>query len=63
LVPLNKKYNLSQLLEVCRQYPSNNHNRITFEYVMLDQLNDYVEHARELVKLIKGIPAKINLIQ
>ena len=62
LVPLNKKYNLEVLLTACRNYPSNNHNRITFEYVMLDQLNDSVEHARELVKLIKGIPAKINLI-
>jgi 23S rRNA (adenine2503-C2)-methyltransferase len=62
LVPLNKKYNLEQLLEACRKYPSNNHNRITFEYVMLDKLNDHVEHARELVKLIRGIPAKINLI-
>jgi len=62
LVPLNKKYDLAQLLEACRKYPSNNHNRITFEYVMLDQLNDHVEHARELVKLIRGIPAKINLI-
>jgi 23S rRNA (adenine2503-C2)-methyltransferase len=62
LVPLNKKYDLAQLLEACRKYPSNNHHRITFEYVMLDQLNDHVEHARELVKLIKGIPAKINLI-
>jgi 23S rRNA (adenine2503-C2)-methyltransferase len=62
LVPLNKKYNISQLLEACRNYPSNNHNKITFEYVMLDQLNDHVEHAKELVKLIQGIPAKINLI-
>ena len=62
LVPLNKKYNLEQLIDACRKYPSNNHNRITFEYVMLDQVNDFVEHARELVKLIRGIPAKINLI-
>jgi 23S rRNA (adenine2503-C2)-methyltransferase len=62
LVPLNKKYNLSMLLEACRNYPSNQHNRITFEYVMLNDLNDSVEHARELVKLIRGIPAKVNLI-
>lgn len=62
LVPLNKKYNIAELMEACRDYPSNNHNRITFEYVMLDNLNDYVEHAKELVKLIKAIPAKINLI-
>lgn len=62
LVPLNKKYNLEMLLNACRNYPSNRHHKITFEYVMLDQLNDSVEHARELVKLVKGIPAKINLI-
>ncbi len=62
LVPLNKKYNLAQLMEACRKYPANNHNRITFEYVMLEQVNDSVEHARELVKLIKAIPAKVNLI-
>lgn len=62
LVPLNKKYNLQMLLDACRKYPSNSNNRITFEYVMLDDLNDYPEHAKELVKLIAGIPAKINLI-
>ncbi len=62
LVPLNKKYNIAQLIEACRKYPSNNHNRITFEYVMLDQMNDFLEHAKELTKLIRGIPAKINLI-
>ncbi len=62
LVPLNKKYKIAELLEACRNYPSNNHNRITFEYVMLDQMNDHLEHAIELTKLIKGIPAKINLI-
>ena len=62
LVPLNKKYNLEQLIDACRKYPSNRHHKITFEYVMLDKLNDSVEHARELVKLVQGIPAKINLI-
>jgi 23S rRNA (adenine2503-C2)-methyltransferase len=62
LVPLNKKYNIAELIEACRAYPSNNHNKITFEYVMLDKLNDYPEHARELVNLMKGIPAKVNLI-
>lgn len=62
LVPLNKKYNLEMLLEACRNYPSNQHNRITFEYVMLDKLNDSVEDAKELARLIKGIPAKINII-
>ncbi len=62
LVPLNKKYNLEMLLNACRNYPSSRHHKITFEYVMLDQLNDSIEHARELVNLIKGIPAKVNLI-
>lgn len=62
LVPLNKKYKIAELIEACRNYPSNNHNRITFEYVMLDNMNDFCEHARELVKLVRGIPAKINLI-
>jgi len=62
LVPLNKKYKLAQLIEACKKYPANNHNRITFEYVMLEQVNDSIEHAKELVKLIKAIPAKVNLI-
>lgn len=63
LVPLNRKYPLSQLLEACRAYPRlRNSERITFEYVMLDQVNDHLEHARKLVRLISGIPAKVNLI-
>lgn len=62
LVPLNKKYDLEQLIQACRNYPSNNHHRITFEYVMLDKINDSIEDAKTLAKLIKGIPAKINLI-
>lgn len=62
LVPLNKKYNIEELLRSCRNYPSNRHHKITFEYVMLDGMNDSVEHARKLAKLIKGIPAKINII-
>lgn len=63
LVPLNKKYPIAELLEACRTYPSaNNANRITFEYVMLKGLNDSPADAKELVRLIRGIPAKINLI-
>lgn len=63
LVPLNKKYPLEQLIEACRTYPgANNANRITFEYVMLKGVNDTDADAKELVRLIKGIPAKINLI-
>jgi len=63
LVPLNRKYPLRELLEACRNYPGlSNARRITFEYVMLKGINDSLADARALVKLIKGIPAKINLI-
>ena len=63
LVPINKKYPLAALLQACRDYPGvHNARRITFEYVMLKGLNDSIADARGLVKLIKGIPAKINLI-
>ncbi|MGZ5959701.1 MAG: 23S rRNA (adenine(2503)-C(2))-methyltransferase RlmN [Rhizomicrobium sp.] len=63
LVPINKKYPLKELIEACRNYPgASNARRITFEYVMLKGINDSLADARELVKLIKGIPAKINLI-
>ena len=63
LVPLNKKYPIAQLLAACRAYPGlKNARRITFEYVMLKDVNDSDEDARRLVKLIEGIPAKINLI-
>jgi len=63
LVPINKKYPLEELLEACRTYPGvSNSRRITFEYVMLDGINDSDAEAHELVRLLKGIPAKINLI-
>ena len=63
LVPLNKKYPIRELLDACRAYPGlSNARRITFEYVMLDGVNDSDADARELVRLLKGIPAKINLI-
>ena len=63
IVPINKKYPIKELLEACRTYPGvSNARRITFEYVMLKGVNDSLPEARELVKLIKGIPAKINLI-
>ncbi len=63
LVPLNKKYPLKDLLAACRAYPgASNARRITFEYVMLKGVNDSASEARELVRLLKGIPAKINLI-
>lgn len=63
LVPINKKYPLADLLAACRAYPGlSNARRITFEYVMLKGVNDSLEDARDLVRLLKGIPAKINLI-
>jgi len=63
LVPINRKYPLAELLEACRNYPGlSNARRITFEYVMLKGVNDSLAEARELVRLLAGIPAKINLI-
>jgi len=63
LVPINKKYPLKELLDACRAYPGlSNAKRITFEYVMLKDVNDSLADAKELVRLLKGIPAKINLI-
>jgi 23S rRNA (adenine2503-C2)-methyltransferase len=63
LVPLNRKYPLRELLDACRNYPGvSNARRITFEYVMLKGINDSLVDAKALVRLLKGIPAKINLI-
>jgi 23S rRNA (adenine2503-C2)-methyltransferase len=63
IVPINRKYPLAELLAACRDYPGvRNARRITFEYVMLRDVNDSTADARELVRLIAGIPAKVNLI-
>jgi 23S rRNA (adenine2503-C2)-methyltransferase len=63
LVPINRKYPIAELLAACRAYPGlSNARRITFEYVMLKGVNDDLADARELVRLLAGIPAKINLI-
>ena len=63
LVPLNRKYPIAELLQACRDYPgASNARRITFEYVMLKGVNDSPAEARALVRLLKGMPAKINLI-
>ncbi|MDP6343114.1 MAG: 23S rRNA (adenine(2503)-C(2))-methyltransferase RlmN [Alphaproteobacteria bacterium] len=63
LVPLNRRYPIADLLRACRDYPAaSNARRITFEYVMLKDVNDSLADARELVRLIRGIPGKINLI-
>ena len=63
LVPINKKYPIAELMDACRTYPAlSNARRITFEYVMLKGVNDSPADARALIKLIAGIPAKVNLI-
>jgi 23S rRNA (adenine2503-C2)-methyltransferase len=63
IVPINKKYPIAELIEACRTYPgASNARRITFEYVMLKGINDSLADAQALVKLVAGIPAKINLI-
>lgn len=63
LVPVNKKYPIADLLAACKRYlEGSTRKKITFEYVMLSKVNDQPKHAKELVKLLEGIPAKINLI-
>jgi 23S rRNA (adenine2503-C2)-methyltransferase len=63
IVPLNRKYPIAELIAACRRYPAaSNARRITFEYVMLKDVNDSPADARELIRLIAGIPAKVNLI-
>lgn len=63
IVPINRKYPIAELLDACRDYPGvNNARRITFEYVMLRDVNDTPADARALVRLLRGIPAKLNLI-
>ncbi|HEY8610030.1 MAG TPA: 23S rRNA (adenine(2503)-C(2))-methyltransferase RlmN, partial [Roseomonas sp.] len=63
IVPLNRKYPIKELMAACHRYPgASNARRITFEYVMLDGVNDSEAEARELVRLLDGLPAKVNLI-
>ena len=62
LVPINRKWNIAALLEACRAYAAGADRHLTFEYVMLDGVNDSDSDARELVRLLRGIPAKVNLI-
>ena len=63
IMPINRKYPLAELMQACREYPGlSNARRITFEYVMLKGINDSPKHARELINLLRGIPAKVNLI-
>lgn len=62
LMPLNRKWNLESLMTAARNFPLRNRERITFEYVLLDAVNDDVRHAEELVALLRGIKCKVNLI-
>ena len=63
LVPINKKYPIQELMEVCRRYAAYDRRwRVTFEYIMLKDVNDSIQQARQLVKILSGIPAKVNLI-
>ncbi|HFD86522.1 MAG TPA: bifunctional tRNA (adenosine(37)-C2)-methyltransferase TrmG/ribosomal RNA large subunit methyltransferase RlmN, partial [Gammaproteobacteria bacterium] len=64
LVPLNRKYPIAELMAACKRYLDNKaqRERVTFEYVMLDGVNDSLQHAYQLVKLLRGIPSKVNLI-
>jgi 23S rRNA (adenine2503-C2)-methyltransferase len=62
IMPVNKKWNIAKLMETCRNFPLGPHRRITFEYVMLKDFNDSMADAARLVKLVRGIPSKVNLI-
>jgi 23S rRNA (adenine2503-C2)-methyltransferase len=62
IMPINRKYPLSQLLEVCRRYPLRSWEKLTFEYVLLGGFNDSPDDARRLVRLLRGLRAKVNLI-
>ncbi len=62
IMPVNKKWNIAALLDACRRYPVGPHRRITFEYVLLNDFNDSLEDAARVIKLIRDIPSKVNLI-
>jgi len=62
LIPVNRKYDLKALMQACRDYPMKRRNRITFEYTLLKGVNDSIEDAKRLIKLLEGIPSKVNLI-
>ena len=62
LVPINRKYGIEELLSACRRFPLKRRERITFEYVMLKDVNDTPEDARRLVRLLTGIKGKVNLL-
>jgi 23S rRNA (adenine2503-C2)-methyltransferase len=62
IMPLNRKWNIAELMQAAREFPLRSRERLTFEYVLLEGVNDSVEHAREVIKLVRDIRAKVNLI-
>ena len=62
LMPINRKWNIAALMAAAREFPLRNREKLTFEYVLLDQVNDSRENAREVVEVIRGLRAKVNLI-
>src|SRR2546428_10655782 len=62
LMPINRKWNLEKLMAAARDFPLRNRERLTFEYVLLDEVNDSAQNARDVVELIRGVRAKVNLI-
>ena len=63
LVPINRKYPLNELMAACKaHFPMDSKRKVTFEYVMLKDVNDSVQHAKQLIRLLEGVPAKVNLI-
>ncbi|EAH4570807.1 23S rRNA (adenine(2503)-C(2))-methyltransferase RlmN [Campylobacter sp. 2352 PW] len=62
LMPINKAYNIASIMEAVRKFPIDQRKRVMFEYLLIDGINDKIEHAKELVKLLNGIKAKVNLI-
>jgi 23S rRNA (adenine2503-C2)-methyltransferase len=62
LIPINKKWNIAALVEAAKVFPLRSREKITFEYVLLDHVNDFPENAREVINILKGLPAKVNLI-
>jgi 23S rRNA (adenine2503-C2)-methyltransferase len=62
LMPVNRRYPMNKVLELCRKFPLRPRSRITFEYVLIEGINDSPSHAKRLLKLLKGIPSKVNLI-
>jgi 23S rRNA (adenine2503-C2)-methyltransferase len=63
LIPVNKKYPLAKLIEACKKFPAKNRQRITFEYILIENFNDSVDDAKNLVKILSNVKSKVNLIK